>query len=263
MSGGRFELGLGSQVRGNIIRRYGTPWSAPVPRMREYVRAIRAIWTCWQDGGDLDVSGEHYRIDRMQPFFRPDPIEGPLPKIHLGAVGPAMTTLAGEVADGLMTHPTNTAPRYLEKVVRPRMAAGAARAARDATRLDLLVGPLVATGPDAASVGEARQEIRQLLGFLYSTPAYWPSLEMFGWRDRGERLQALSREGCWHEMPSVVDDGMLDAFAPSAPYAEIADLLTERFRGLTDWITFPVPTDPAHDATARRAITALSEGIAA
>ena len=257
LSGGRFALGLGSQVRGNIVRRYSTPWSAPVPRMREYVQALRAIFRCWQEGGELAFEGEHYTFTRMQPFFRPEPLECGTPAIHLGAVGPVMTALAGEIADGLMTHPTNTAPRYLREVVRPRLEKGATRSDRKASDLALMVGPLVASGVGADDVAREREGVRQLLTFLYSTPSYWPSLELFGWQDRGERLHELTRRGAWGEMAGIVDDAMLDAFAPSAPYAEIADVLNDWYGDLTDWITFPMPADPAHDDDAARVIARL------
>ena len=260
LSGGRFALGLGSQVRGNIVGRYSTPWTTPAPRMREYVQALRAIFTCWQEGGDLGFEGEHYRFTRMQPFFRPDPLECAPPALYLGGVGPAMTALAGEMADGLMTHPTNTAPRYLREVVRPRLAKGAARADRDAEELALMVGPLTATGATDDDVKQAREGVRQLLTFLYSTPSYWPSLELFGWKERGQKLHELTRRGAWGEMAGIVDDPMLDTFAPTGRYGEIADVLTEWYAGLTDWITFPMPDDPGRDADAARVIARLREG---
>jgi len=259
MSGGRLELGLGSQVRGNIVGRYSTPWTAPVARMREYVQALRAIFACWQQGGALSFEGKHYSFTRMQPFFRPDPIEDPEVPIYLGGVGPKMTALAGEVADGLMTHPTNTAPRYLRDVVRPRLAAGAARAGREATTPRLMVGPFVATGPSDDDAHAERERIRQLLAFLYSTPAYWPSLELFGWKDRGEQLHDLSRAGRWEEMTPVVGDDMLDAFVPTAPYDAIADRLRAWYGELTDWLTFPIPSDPAHDGEAATVIAQLRD----
>jgi probable F420-dependent oxidoreductase len=262
MSGGRFFLGLGSQVRGNIVGRYGTPWTAPVPRMREYVQALRAIWTCWQEGGELRFEGEHYRLTRMQPFFRPEPLERPDIPILLGAIGPAMTALAGEVADGMVTHPTNTAPRYLREVVWPRLARGASRRQRQPGDVELLVGPLTATGPTAGHVASERESVKRHLTFLFSTPAYWPSLELFGWRERGEALHGLTREGRWNEMAGIVDEAMVDTFAPSAPYAEIADVLCEWYGGLTGWITFPVPSDPDHDADAAKAIARLKEARA-
>jgi len=259
-SGGRFELGLGSQVKGNIEGRYGMPWSAPVPRMREYVRALRAIFACWQEGAPLRFAGEHYRLTRMQPYFSPGPIADPDVPVFLGGVGPAMTAVAGEVADGLMTHPTNTAPRYLREVVRPRLAHGAARAGRDPAELALMVGPILATGPTAAAVREAREHARRTLGFLYSTPAYWPTLELFGWKDRGERLHALGREGRWSEQTDVVGDDLLDAVVPAAPYGEIEAVLREWYGGLAGWLSFPMPDDPRHDDEVARVIARLREG---
>ncbi len=260
LSGGRFALGLGSQVRGNIVGRYGTPWSAPVPRLREYVQSLRAIFACWQDGSELDFRGEHYQFTRMQPFFKPEPLEHPDIPIYTGGIGPLMVALAGEVSDGLMTHPTNTAPRYLREVIRPRLARGAARAGRDPAAVALMVGPLTATGPDAASVAARREETRQLRGFLSATPSYRPSRALFGWEERGEKLHELSRSGRWGELGSVVDDEMLDAFAPTGTYDEIADVLRSWYADLTDWITFPMPEAPAEDAAAAAVIAALREG---
>ncbi len=257
MSGGRFELGIGSQVKGNVIRRYGSTWSPPAPRMREYVAALRAIFRSWQDGTPLDVRGEHYRIDRMQPFFRPEPLEHPDIPILLGGIGPAMVALAGECADGLVTHPTNTAPRYLREVVLPRMQRGAARTGRDALP-PVWVSPLVATGPDEAAVALERERVVQLLAFLFSTPSYAPSLELFGWSEIGTQLHAHSREGRWADMPALISDPMLEAFAPSAPYEGIDALLRDLYGGLTDWITFPLPADPSHDERAAEVIARLA-----
>ncbi len=247
-SGGRFELGLGSQVRGNVVGRYGGTWSAPVPRMREYVGALRAIFACFQEGGPLRFEGEHYRLTRLQPFFNPGPIAHPAIPIWLGGIGPGMTALAGEVADGLVTHPTNTAPRYLREVVAPRIERGAKRAGRDPARVGLMVGPLVATGPTPEDVAREREQARQLLTFLYSTPSYHPSLELFGWKDRGERLHELSRAGRWEEMAGLVDDAMLDAFVPTGTYGEIAGVMKDAYGSITDTIALPPPTEPGDDA---------------
>jgi probable F420-dependent oxidoreductase len=257
LSGGRFELGLGSQVRGNIERRYSTPWVAPVARMRDYVRSLRAIFATFQHGAPLAFEGEHYRFTRLQPFFNPGSIAHPEIPIHLGGVGPKMTALAGEVADGFMTHPTNTSPRFLRESVRPTLAAGAERGGRDVRSLELMVGGFVATGRDAAAVARERAQIRQLLTFLYSTPTYWPTLDLFGWRDVGERLHRLSREGKWAEMAGAVDDAMLDALVPQGPYDRIAAVLQDWYGALATRITFPVPADPADDAAAARAIATL------
>jgi len=260
ISRGRFELGLGSQVRGNVVGRYSTPWSAPVPRMREYVDSLRAIFDCWQNGVKLHYEGEHYAFTKMQPFFQPDPLEVPGVPIHTGGIGPGMLALAGEVADGLMLHPTNSAPRYLREVVLPRLARGADRRGRKLEDVSLMVGPLTVTGPDDAAVAGRREHTRQLLTFLYSTPSYWPSLDLFGWRERGERLHALTREGRWGEMAGVVDDEMVEAFAPVGRYDEIADRLRDWYAALSDWITFPMPDDPAHDPRAAEVIAALRAG---
>ncbi len=257
LSGGRFELGLGTQIRQNIEERYSARWDAPVPQLREYVQSLRAIFHSFQSGERLHFSGEHYRFTRLQPFFNPGPIEHPHIPIYCGAVGPAMTRMVGKVADGMITHPTNTPPRYIREVCLPRLQAGFAAADRDGGDFRLILGPLVATGRDQAAVTAEWEKQRRLLGFLYSTPAYWPSLELFGWEDRGHQLQALTREGRWQDMAAVVDDTMLDAFVPRGCYADIAAVMRERYSGLAGALTFPMPEDPADDALAAQAIAAL------
>jgi probable F420-dependent oxidoreductase len=256
-SGSRFELGLGSQVRGNIVGRYSTAWTAPVPRMREYVQSLRAIFHAFQTGEPLAYEGEQYRFAKLQPFFRPEPLEHPGLPLWLGGVGPAMTALAGEVADGLVTHPTNTAPRYLREVLLPRVTRGAERVGRSAADVRLGVTPLVATGRDADAVHAEREKARQLLTFLYSTPAYRPSLELFGWQERGENLHRMSREGRWGDMAGQIDDEVVDAFVPSAPYAELAGVLRSWYAGLAARIHLPLPEDPADDPAAQDLIAQL------
>ena len=257
LSGGRFELGLGSQVRGNVEGRFGVAWSAPVPRLREYVRALRAIWACWQDGTPLDFAGEHYRFARMQPFFDPGPIEHPAIRIGLGAVGPAMTRLAGEVADVLVTHPTNASPRVLRERALPKLTEGLQRAGRAPDACAIVAGGFVATGRDAAAVAAERERVREYLGFLYSTPQYGPALEVHGFADVGRQLHQLAREGRWGEMRAAIPDALLDALVPAAPYAGIADVLRAWFGELCAGITFPVPPDPADDSLATAAIAQL------
>jgi len=256
-SGGRFELGLGSQVRGNVEGRYGVAWTPPVPRMREYVGALRAIFASFQTGAPLRYEGEHYRLARLQPFFRPEPLADPRIPTFLGAIGPAMTSLAGEVGDGLVTHPTSSAPRVLRELARPRFAHGAARAGRDAADLTIAVSPLVATGRDAAEVSKGKSAARQLLGFLFSTPAYWPSLALFGWQERGEVLHRLSREGRWDAMPAEIDDAMLDAFVPAASYDALGDALRARYAGLAQRLCLALPEEPADDAAFARLVAGL------
>jgi probable F420-dependent oxidoreductase len=256
-SGGRFELGLGTQVRGNIVGRYSTPWEPPVPRMREYVHALRSIWNCWQEGGPLDFQGSSYRFTKMQPFFNPGPIEHPEIPILLGAVGPKMTRLVGEVADGMMSHPTNSAPRYLREVAIPEIEAGADAAGRERTRATLMAAGFVATGATVEQVARERENIRELLGFLYSTPAYWRSLELYGWGDIGRELHQLTRESRWADMAGRVHDEMLDTLVPQAPYDEIDSVLHRWYHGITDRITFPVPDDPDDDDRAAAVLARL------
>ena len=256
-SNGRFELGLGSQVRGNVEGRYGVAWTAPVPRMREYVGALRAIFTSFQTGAPLRYGGEHYRLARLQPFFRPEPLAEARIPILLGAIGPAMTSLAGEVADGLITHPTSSAPRALRELMRARLARGAAKAGRDLADVTVAASPLVAAGRDAAAVSRGRAAARQLLGFLFSTPAYWPSLALFGWQERGEALHRLSREGRWDAMAAEIDDAMLDAFVPTASYDALGDELSARYSGLAGRLCLALPDDPADDGAFAAVVAGL------
>lgn len=256
-SGGRFELGLGSQVRGNIVGRYSTPWTAPVPRMREYIGALRAIFASWQDGARLAFEGEHYQFTRMQPFFNPGPLDSGAPPIHLAAIGPAMTALAGESAEGLMCHPTNSSPRYLREHVWPRLERGAERTGRRPQDVGVMAADLVATGADEASVAKAREGVRELFGFLFSTPAYWPSLLLYGFPDLGEELLSLTRQGAWGEMTKRIPDELLDSLVPSGPYSEIADILKSRFEGLAGRLTFPLPEDPALEPHVAEVVQAL------
>jgi probable F420-dependent oxidoreductase len=257
LSGGRFVLGLGSQVKGNIVGRFGVEWKPPVARMRDYIGALRAIWDCWQHGSRLAFESEHYRLTRMQPFFNPGPIEHPDIPIFIGGVNRGMTRLAGEVADGLMTHPTNTNPRYLREVTLPAVSAGAERAARSAQAVAVVASTFVATGPSADAVARERERLRQHLAFLYSTPQYWSTLELFGWSDVGRQLHQLSREGRWVEMTAAITDEIFDQLVPSGTYDEISPTLRELYGGLASGITLRMPDDPRCDGQLTRLIETL------
>lgn len=259
MSGGRFELGLGTQIKQNIEQRYSARWESPVAQLREYVQSLKAIFHSFQTGERLHFEGEHYRFTRLQPFFNPGPIEHPDIPVMCGAVGPAMTRMVGRVADGMITHPTNTPPEYIRQVCLPRLQLGFEKAGRDGRDFRLVLGPLIATGKDAQTVASEWEKQRRLLGFLYSTPAYWPSLELFGWQDKGQQLLDLTREGRWQDMAQIVTDEMLEKFVPRGTYDEIADIIKQRYAGLTSRITFPMPENPADDALARAAIARLQE----
>jgi probable F420-dependent oxidoreductase len=258
-SGGRFALGLGSQVKANIVGRFGVEWRPPVARMRDYVRALRTIWQSWQTGSKLAFTSENYRFDRMQPFFNPGPIEHPDIPILLGGVNPRMTRLAGEVADGFMSHPTNTSPRYLREVTVAELAAGAEIARGKTTPLELIASTFVATGPTPADVARERERLREYLGFLYSTPQYWRTLELHGWSETGERLHALGREGRWDEMKRAVSDEILDALVPTGTYDRIVPVLLDRYGGLATGITLRMPDNPGADGAFAAMIERLAE----
>lgn len=257
MSGGRFELGLGTQVRQNIEDRYSARWLPPASGMREYLGALRAIFHSFRTREPLEFIGEHYRFTRLQPFFNPGPIDAPDVPLMLGAVGPKMLELVGATADGMHTHPTNTSSRYLREVILPRVAAGATRRSPALAPPLLCANELVACGPDDATVAAERERFRAMLAFLFSTPAYWPSLELFGWRNVGERLLRLTREGRWKEMANALPDAVLDEFLVSGRYEELPEALVTRFGGLVRRITLTVPSQPAHDAAHAAAIAAI------
>ncbi|HQR03360.1 MAG TPA: TIGR03617 family F420-dependent LLM class oxidoreductase [Rhodocyclaceae bacterium] len=257
MSGGRFELGLGTQIRQNIEDRYSARWLPPAVGMREYVGALRAIFRSFRTREPLNFVGEHYRFTRLQPFFNPGPIDAPDVPVMLGAVGPKMLALVGEAADGMHTHPTNTSHRYLKEAILPQVQGGIARRDPALARPLICANELVATGVDAATVARERERFRGTLAFLFSTPAYWPSLELFGWKDLGEKLQQMTREGRWKEMSGALSDTVLDEFLVTGRYEELPEALARRFAGLVDRITLTVPDNPDHDIAAARAIEAI------
>lgn len=236
LSGGRFDLGLGTQVKANLEGRYSTAWAPPVSRMREYVESLRAIWQAFQTGERLSYTGEHYQFSRLQPYFNPGPLDHPAPKVLLGGVNPAMCTMAGEVADGLVTHPTSAVPPVLERISDDL-----------AGRAMLVASTQFCSGQDDATLAREREDKRRLLAFLYSTPAYRPALEAIGFGDRADRLHAMSRAQQWDALDAVVDDALLDAVAPSATYAALPALLRTRF-AMADQLVVTPPADPADDA---------------
>lgn len=257
MSGGSFELGMGTQIKQNIEDRYSARWLPPAAGMREYVGALRAIFHAFRTGERLEYIGEHYTFTRLQPFFNPGPIDAPDVPLMLGAVGPKMLELVGKTADGIHTHPTNTSVRYLKEVILPQIAVGTAQRDPGRAKPFISASQFVATGPDDATVAAERERFRDMLAFLFSTPAYWASLELFGWQHVGEALLALTREGRWKDMPAVFTDEVLDTFLVSGRYDELPEQLATRFGGLVDRITLTVPTDPANDAAVTEAIKAI------
>lgn len=260
-SGGRFELGLGPQIRQNIEGRFSVPWVDPVGKMREYVESIHAIWHSFQTGEQLDYRGEHLRFGRLQPFFNPGPLTVPEPPIWMGGVNRKMCHLAGLVSDGFVTHPTNSNPRYLKEICLPAIREGEIEAGRDAASVKLIVGSQYITGPDAATVATNREHHRQLLAFLYSTPAYRRTLELFGWEHLGAELQALTRSGDWERLPQIVTDDVLDALVPQGTWDDLPHVIDDWFGALdVDGVILPLPETPARDpyfADVVRAVQAL------
>ena len=261
LSGGRFAIGLGPQVKGNVEGRFGMPWSAPAARMRDYVGALRACFEAFQSGKPLAYQSASYSLSRMQPFFKPEalPPEHAQIPVWLGAIGPLMTGVAGEAADCVIAHPTNSSPAYLRDALRPKLAAGAAKAGRDASSVLVIANPVVATGPDAASVAREREAAREVLAFTYSTPAYWGTLDHHGWGDVGRALLAKTRANDWGGMKGLVTDEMLDVLVPSAGFSEIAALVRARYAGIADGISLRMPADPAYDSVFAEVIAELRE----
>ncbi|WP_338079704.1 TIGR03617 family F420-dependent LLM class oxidoreductase [Antrihabitans stalactiti] len=243
-SRGRFILGLGSQIRAHITRRYSMPWSRPADRMRDMVLAVRAIWETWEHGGRLDHHGEFYQHTLMPPLFRPAAAEvdgfGP-PPIYLAGVGPHMTRVAGEVADGFMSHPFCT-PEFLRTVTLPMLAEGAAVTGKRLDEKAIHHSVMIATGNTAEDVAAARRAIRKQLAFYGSTQAYWPILELHDRGELGPRLKELSKQGEWDRMTELIDDEFLDAVAVTVDDpADAAAQLHRRYDGLVGRLGFSTP----------------------
>jgi len=262
LSHGRFELGLGTQIKQNIEDRYSAVWKKPLTQMREYVLSLRAIFHGFETGSPLQFEGEFYHFKRLQPFFNPGPFisahEGSgAPPIYLGAVGDKMIALAAEVGDGLMAHPTNTSPLYVQKKLQPNLQAGMMKAGKSPSDVKLMLATQIAVGLTDEVVAQQREKQRELIAFLYSTPAYWPSLELFGLQQGeeglGRQLQLLTRENKWKEMTKLIDDDLLDKVIVSGRYDQIAEKLKKHYQGISDWITFPVP-EKADEAEATASV---------
>ncbi len=233
LSKGRLLLGLGSQIRPHIEKRYSMPWSRPAARMREYILAMRAIWSCWNEGTRLAFRGEFYRHTLMTPFFSPAPNPYGPPRVFLAAVGELMTEVAGEVADGLLVHPFTT-ERYLREVTLPALARGLAAAGRDRSTYQISLSGMVVVGDTEDERRANAESTRRQIAFYASTPAYRGVLELQGWGDLQPRLSDLARAGQWDAMSALVDDEMLDAFCVRAPSGDVAPAIEARFGDVVD-----------------------------
>ena len=251
LSGGRFTLGLGTQVKGHIERRYGMPWSPAGPWIREYVKAVRAVWDCWQNDVPLDVKGEHYNINLMVPLFNPGPIEHPNIPIHLAAVNTVLCQVAGEVADGIRPHPVCSA-EYIEKIMLPAVREGASKTGRSLDGFKVSIKPLIATAATEEELQKKIRDVRARVAFYASTPAYAPAFDYHGLSDLASRLKVLSKEQRWEEMPDYIDDDVLNLYATVGTFDEIGDKLIKRYGKVATNAEFSIPIANERDMDTMR-----------
>jgi probable F420-dependent oxidoreductase len=245
-SGGRFILGLGSQVKGHNERRFSVKYESPGPKMREIVQALRAIWDCWQHGTKLDFKGRFYRFDLMTPFFNPGPIEQPRIPIYIAGVNAYMCRMAGEVCDGLHVHPFNS-PKYLREYVHPAVNEGLARSGRSRADFTYTTATFAVVGDTEEELARARRSVQQQIAFYASTRTYEPVLAAHGWQDLGVHLHRKSVEGDWAGMADLITDEMVDTFAVTGGYADIASRIKARYAGLLDSTSLYQPYQPGLD----------------
>ncbi|MDY6996566.1 MAG: LLM class F420-dependent oxidoreductase [Actinomycetota bacterium] len=245
-SQGRLILGLGSQIKPHIEKRFSMPWSRPVARMREFVLAMHEIWACWRDGSTLAFDGDFYSHTLMTPMFVPPAHSFGDPKVFVAAVGDRMTEMVGEVADGLLAHAFTT-ERYLREVTIPTLSRGLERSGRARADFELACPLFVVTGRDEAEVAAAAVGTRKQIAFYASTPAYRTVLELHGWGELQTELHRLSREGKWDQMGTLINDPILDAFAVVAPVEDVVKKIQNRCAGLIDRVLvgFPATVDEA------------------
>jgi len=245
-SEGRFMLGLGSQIKPHIEKRYSMPWSHPAPRMREFIVAMRSIWSAWHDGTKLAFRGDFYTHTLMTPFFNPGPNPYGTPKVFLAAVGQLMTEVAGEVADGLLAHGFTTA-RYMREVTLPALERGLARAGRTRDGFEISYPAMMVTGTNEGEVQAATQAVKAQLAFYASTPAYRPVLDLHGWGDLFGELNTRSKRGEWVQMADLIPDDMLDAFAVRGEIGEIPSKVVERYGDMVTRVSFYAPYRMNHE----------------
>jgi probable F420-dependent oxidoreductase len=240
MSKGRMILGLGSQIKPHIEKRFSMPWSSPAARMREFVLAMRSIWSCFNEGTKLEFRGDFYTHTLMNPFFNPGPNPFGAPKVFLAGVGELMTETAGETCDGFLAHGFTT-ERYLKEITIPALHRGMAKSGRDTKDFEISLPAFVVTGRDEKEVEAAKVGTKAQIAFYGSTPAYRNVLELHGWGDLQDQLNTMSKQGKWVEMGQMLDDEVLDAFAVVAEPDRVAPELIKRFGTAVNRLTFYTP----------------------
>ncbi|MFJ9365842.1 TIGR03617 family F420-dependent LLM class oxidoreductase [Nocardia sp. NPDC101769] len=254
-SGGRFELGLGTQIKQNIEGRFGMPWTEPVARIGEYLTVLRELFAAFASGDSIHFEGDSYRLTRLQPYFNPGPDDIAPPPILLGAVNTGMCRLAGQLADGVITHSTNSDPGYLRDIVQPALQTGAAERSRQVP--GIIAAVPIATGATPAEVARDRERQRRLLAFLYSTPSYRPTLIRLGLPELFDRLRKLVKAQRWEQLHDVVTDDVLDALLICGDYDALPDLVSDRYAGLVHGIVLPAPTADPENTRLMHAIESL------
>ena len=242
-SAGRFQLGVATQVRGNIVGRFSVPWHDPAGRLADYLDALRAIFDAFAGRASLEHRGGHYTFDRLQPFFNPGPLPQAEPPLWTGGVNRRICQVAGAHADGFVSHGTNSHPRALDELVLPAIGAGVAAAGRTDGGPRIVVVPRCVTGPDEAAVTASAATARKEFAFLYSTPAYRPSLELLGRTDVGEHLSALAKRGNWADLPNALPTAVLATLVPHGTWTELPEILHAWYAGRCDGLAIPVPVE--------------------
>jgi probable F420-dependent oxidoreductase len=242
LSRGRLLLGLGSQVKGHIERRFGMKWEPPAPKMNDYIKALRSVWGSWQGGEKLDFDGRFFKLDLMTPFFSPGPIDHPAIPIYLAGVNQGMCRVAGTVADGLHVHPLHTV-RYLREVIVPAVRGGLVKSGRKKEEVEVAASVFAAVGETRREIENVREGYRGQLAFYASTRTYRNVMELHGWGDVCDRLHALSAKGEWEKMASEIGDDILDEFVVQGKWGDIGRTLENRYKGFADRVRLYLPFD--------------------
>ena len=227
-SDGRFQLGLGSQVRGHIVRRFSGTWVAPAPRMREYVQSIRSIWDCWQNGTELNFQGDHYSFTLMTPHFNPGPIKHPKIPIYISAMNPNMLKVAGEICDGVILHPL-CSRKYVREIILPTLKYGLQKGGSSLSNFDILVHCFVVLSETKEDLQKARELVRKKLSFYASTKRYRPVMAVHSWEDIADKLYRLSLSGQWAAMENEITDQMINTFSIIGTPDDIVEKIKKRY----------------------------------
>lgn len=250
-SNGRFILGLGTQVKAHNVLRFGVKWEKPVKKMRETIQAIRAVWHCWQTGEPLDFTGEFFTLQLMTPFFNPGPNETPTVPIYIAAVNKQMLRLAGELCDGVHLHALHSVP-YLEQIAYPYLAEGLAKNGRSRESLAVNTAVFAIPTDDPTYARWAEQHARQQISFYMSTPAYRLLADLHGWNPIADKLSKMARQGAWAQMPAQITDEMLDIIAVTGKWADLPQIIHQKYGPLLDRVSYYLPFQPDTQQTGWR-----------